>query len=156
MPSNGQRTVGGHTPLNGNAELKAAGPPLEARERIERVHALQSFDSIPADDLRGEIPVVGPRHPAPNRGRRRSNGPARAARARGPLVEVLHLERDPIYDLWVGGACPRRADSPSSPGSSSARRRRQTSGMPSVIRIHRDYGHHRLRNTANLCLTFPA
>jgi len=42
-------------PLNGNEELKLTDDGLNVRHRIETIYALQGFDSIPGDDLRGRM-----------------------------------------------------------------------------------------------------
>jgi sulfite reductase (ferredoxin) len=47
----GQWALGDSTPLNAAEEVKQAGSGLDVRERIERVYALEGYDSIPADDL---------------------------------------------------------------------------------------------------------
>ncbi len=52
---NGQWAVDGTTPLNHNEELKAADNGLNVRERIERIYAVQGFDSIDHDDLNGRM-----------------------------------------------------------------------------------------------------
>jgi sulfite reductase (ferredoxin) len=51
----GQWALGDREPLNANEVLKQAGPPLEVRERIEKVYSKQGFDSIEKDDLRGRM-----------------------------------------------------------------------------------------------------
>jgi sulfite reductase (ferredoxin) len=48
----GQWVLGDTTPLNAAEEVKQAGNGLDVRERIERVYALQGYDSIAADDLK--------------------------------------------------------------------------------------------------------
>ena len=54
--SNGQWAVDGKAPLNPNEEFKAAdGRPLDVRQRIEQVYAIEGFDSIPTDDLHGRM-----------------------------------------------------------------------------------------------------
>ncbi len=53
--SEGQWALGDREPLNPNEEFKQAGPPLEVRERIEKVYAKQGFDSIDKNDLRGRM-----------------------------------------------------------------------------------------------------
>ncbi|WP_369052514.1 nitrite/sulfite reductase [Kineococcus terrestris] len=53
--SNGQWAVDGRAPLNHNEEVKAAGPGLDVRERIERVYAREGFSSIDPDDLNGRF-----------------------------------------------------------------------------------------------------
>jgi sulfite reductase (ferredoxin) len=52
---NGQWAVDGRTPLNANEAMKAADNGLNVRDRIEHVYALQGFDSISDDDLRGRF-----------------------------------------------------------------------------------------------------
>jgi sulfite reductase (ferredoxin) len=47
----GQWALGDTTPLNAAEEVKRAGSGLDVRERIERVYAVEGYDSIPADDL---------------------------------------------------------------------------------------------------------
>jgi len=54
-PAAGQRASGDRTPLNANESFKAVEDPLAVRERIERIYAVEGFDSIPADDLRGRF-----------------------------------------------------------------------------------------------------
>lgn len=51
----GQWALGHREPLNANEELKKAGNPLDARERIENIYAKQGFDSIDKTDLRGRF-----------------------------------------------------------------------------------------------------
>lgn len=53
--SNGQWAVDGRTPLNASEEMKAEDNGLNVRERIERVYAVQGFDSIADDDLHGRF-----------------------------------------------------------------------------------------------------
>lgn len=53
--SNGQWAVAGPAPLNHNEEFKAADNGLNVRERVERIYAVEGFDSIPADDLHGRL-----------------------------------------------------------------------------------------------------
>ncbi len=53
--SNGQWAVAGPAPLNHNEEFKAADNGLNVRERVERIYAVEGFDSIPADDLHGRF-----------------------------------------------------------------------------------------------------
>ncbi|PRY13081.1 nitrite/sulfite reductase [Kineococcus rhizosphaerae] len=45
----------GRAPLNHNEQFKADGPPLEVRDRIERVYAREGFASIDPDDLNGRF-----------------------------------------------------------------------------------------------------
>jgi sulfite reductase (ferredoxin) len=52
---NGQWAVDGQAPLNANEAMKAADNGLNVRERIERVYALEGFDSISDDDLHGRF-----------------------------------------------------------------------------------------------------
>jgi len=54
-PAEGQWAGGDRTPLNANEAFKAVEDPLAVRERIERIYAVEGFDSIPADDLRGRF-----------------------------------------------------------------------------------------------------
>lgn len=51
----GQWAMGSTTPLNANEQMKAAGPGLDVRERIETIYSQQGFASIPEDDLRGRF-----------------------------------------------------------------------------------------------------
>ncbi len=51
----GQWALGNREPLNPNEEMKQAGAPLDVRERIETVYALNGFDSIDKSDLRGRF-----------------------------------------------------------------------------------------------------
>ena len=53
--SEGQWALGDREPLNPNEEFKQACPPLEVRERIEKVYAKQGFYSIDKNDLRGRM-----------------------------------------------------------------------------------------------------
>ena len=53
--SNGQWAVDGTTPLNGNEAWKQADGGLNVRDRIEKVYAIEGFDSIPAEDLHGRF-----------------------------------------------------------------------------------------------------
>ena len=53
--SNGQWAVDGRAPLNPNEVFKAADNGLNVRERVERIYALEGFDSIPDDDLHGRL-----------------------------------------------------------------------------------------------------
>ena len=54
--SNGQWLVDGRTPLNPNEVFKAVDDdPLAVRGRIERIYAVEGFDSIPTDDLHGRM-----------------------------------------------------------------------------------------------------
>jgi sulfite reductase (ferredoxin) len=53
--SNGQWAVDGRAPLNASEEMKQAGGGLDVRERIERVYAVEGFDSIPDEDLHGRF-----------------------------------------------------------------------------------------------------
>ena len=53
--SHGQWAVDGRAPLNHNEEVKAADNGLNVRERIERTYAIEGFDSIDPDDLRGRM-----------------------------------------------------------------------------------------------------
>ena len=57
--SNGQWLVDGTAPLNAAEELKAVGPVLEVRDRIERIYARAGFDSIDADDLHNRFKWMG-------------------------------------------------------------------------------------------------
>lgn len=57
--SNGQWLVDGTAPLNAAEELKAVGPVLEVRERIETVYARTGFDSIDPDDLHNRFKWMG-------------------------------------------------------------------------------------------------
>jgi sulfite reductase (ferredoxin) len=52
---NGQWAIDGQAPLNANEAMKAADNGLNVRERIERVYALEGFDSISDDDLHGRF-----------------------------------------------------------------------------------------------------
>jgi sulfite reductase (ferredoxin) len=47
----GQWALGDTTPLNATEEIKQAGSGLDVRDRIERVYAIEGYDSIAADDL---------------------------------------------------------------------------------------------------------
>ncbi|WP_304524081.1 nitrite/sulfite reductase [Demequina globuliformis] len=51
----GQWAAGDRTPLNPNEEMKAAGDPLEVRQRIESMYSKWGFWSIPPGDLRGRF-----------------------------------------------------------------------------------------------------
>ncbi|MGN6339281.1 nitrite/sulfite reductase [Mycobacterium sp.] len=51
----GQWALGNREPLNPNEEMKQAGAPLDVRERIETIYALNGFDSIDKSDLRGRF-----------------------------------------------------------------------------------------------------
>ncbi|GGK58153.1 nitrite/sulfite reductase [Ornithinimicrobium pekingense] len=51
----GQWAVDGTTPLNDNERVKAEDNGLNVRERIEKVYALEGFDSIPTEDLHGRF-----------------------------------------------------------------------------------------------------
>lgn len=51
----GQWAFDQREPLNANEALKQADDGLNVRHRIETVYALQGFDSIPGDDLRGRM-----------------------------------------------------------------------------------------------------
>ena len=54
--SNGQWAVDGRAPLNPNEVFKAAdGRPLDVRERVEKIYAVEGFDSIPDEDLHGRL-----------------------------------------------------------------------------------------------------
>lgn len=53
--SNGQWKVDGHEPLNPNEVWKQQEGGLGVRERIERIYALEGFDSIPPQDLSGRF-----------------------------------------------------------------------------------------------------
>ena len=52
---NGQWAVDGTTPLNGNETWKQADGGLNVRERIEKVYAIEGFDSTPDEDLHGRF-----------------------------------------------------------------------------------------------------
>ncbi|HEY8718855.1 nitrite/sulfite reductase [Pengzhenrongella sp.] len=51
----GQWAVDGTAPLNHNEVVKAADNGLNVRERIEKIYAIEGFDSIAADDLHGRF-----------------------------------------------------------------------------------------------------
>ena len=51
----GQWALGNREPLNPNEEMKQAGAPLDVRERIETIYAVNGFDSIDKSDLRGRF-----------------------------------------------------------------------------------------------------
>jgi sulfite reductase (ferredoxin) len=51
----GQWAFDQREPLNGNEALKQADDGLNVRHRIETIYALEGFDSIPGDDLRGRM-----------------------------------------------------------------------------------------------------
>ncbi|OBA58164.1 sulfite reductase [Mycobacterium sp. 1100029.7] len=53
--SEGQWALGDREPLNPNEEFKQAGPPLEVRDRILNTYAIEGFDSIEKNDLRGRM-----------------------------------------------------------------------------------------------------
>ena len=53
--SNGQWAVDGRAPLNAAEAFKAEDDGLNVRARIEEVYAVQGFDSIAEDDLRGRF-----------------------------------------------------------------------------------------------------
>jgi sulfite reductase (ferredoxin) len=48
----GQWALGDRTPLNASEEVKHAGDGLDVRERIERIYAVEGYDSIAPDDLK--------------------------------------------------------------------------------------------------------
>ena len=47
----GQWILGDRTPLNGTEQVKRDGDGMDVRERIERVYAIEGWDSIAPDDL---------------------------------------------------------------------------------------------------------
>ena len=53
--SNGQWAVDGDAPLNPNEVMKQEADGLSVRNRVETIYALEGFDSIPSDDLRGRL-----------------------------------------------------------------------------------------------------
>ncbi|MDO9485888.1 MAG: nitrite/sulfite reductase [Actinomycetota bacterium] len=53
--SNGQWAVDGDAPLNPNEVMKQEADGLSVRHRVETIYALEGFDSIPSDDLRGRL-----------------------------------------------------------------------------------------------------
>ncbi|HBJ73905.1 MAG TPA: sulfite reductase, partial [Actinobacteria bacterium] len=53
--SNGQWVVDGDAPLNPNEVMKQEADGLSVRNRVETIYALEGFDSIPSDDLRGRL-----------------------------------------------------------------------------------------------------
>jgi sulfite reductase (ferredoxin) len=55
----GQWALGHREPLNPNEVFKKEDNPLNVRDRIEKVYALQGFDSIDVDDLRGRFRWMG-------------------------------------------------------------------------------------------------
>lgn len=57
--SEGQWAAGDREPLNHNEAFKAADNPLNVRERIVSTYAVQGYDSIAPDDLRGRFRWMG-------------------------------------------------------------------------------------------------
>ena len=55
----GQWALGQRDPLNHNEEFKRDDNPLNVRARILEQYAVQGFDSIPSDDLRGRFRWMG-------------------------------------------------------------------------------------------------
>ncbi len=55
----GQWALGHREPLNANELVKKEDNPLNVRDRIEKVYALEGFDSIDPDDLRGRFRWMG-------------------------------------------------------------------------------------------------
>ncbi|MDO5628127.1 MAG: nitrite/sulfite reductase [Mobilicoccus sp.] len=55
----GQWALGEREPLNHNEEFKAADNPLNVRERIVSTYAVEGFESIHPDDLRGRFRWMG-------------------------------------------------------------------------------------------------
>ncbi len=53
--SEGQWAIDGREPLNANEVFKAEDDGLNVRTRIESTYAIEGFDSIPSDDLRGRM-----------------------------------------------------------------------------------------------------
>ncbi len=55
----GQWALGHREPLNANEVFKKEDNPLNVRSRIEKTYALEGFDSIDEDDLRGRFRWMG-------------------------------------------------------------------------------------------------
>ncbi len=55
----GQWALGHREPLNANEVFKKEDNPLNVRDRIEKVYAVEGFDSIDPDDLRGRFRWMG-------------------------------------------------------------------------------------------------
>ena len=55
----GQWALGHREPLNPNEVFKKEDNPLNVRDRIEKIYALEGFDSIDPDDLRGRFRWMG-------------------------------------------------------------------------------------------------
>jgi sulfite reductase (ferredoxin) len=55
----GQWALGHREPLNPNEVFKKEDNPLNVRSRIEKIYALEGFDSIDEDDLRGRFRWMG-------------------------------------------------------------------------------------------------